>query len=196
MQVVDNRVLTLRLARGFAPKVLKLPKKIDKNLLAFGANQKGTISIAFEDNIILSPYIGDLDNIETINFFQNNIETFKRFYNFKPEILIADTHPEYESSKIALSLSNRENLILNRVQHHISHLNSVKAEFNLNGDFLSFIFDGTGLGDDRTLWGGEIFIGDKRKYHFKPIKLIGGERAIREPKRVALSLLFDRVSLE
>jgi len=83
-----------------------------------------------------------------------------------------------------------------KIQHHIAHKNSVKAEFNLQGDFISFVFDGTGLGSDKTLWGGEVFVNDKRSYYFKPIKLIGGEKAIKEPKRVALSLLFENYILD
>ncbi|NPA27990.1 MAG: carbamoyltransferase HypF, partial [Epsilonproteobacteria bacterium] len=196
LQIVDNEVQMLRLGRGFAPKVLKLPKKIDKNILAFGANQKATIAIAFEDNLILSPYIGDLDNIKTINFFKQTIETFKRFYDFRADILVADLHPNYESSKLAKEIAKKQNLKLFTIQHHLAHLNSVKAEFGLEEEFISFIFDGTGFGDDGLLWGGEVFIGDKRKYHFKPIKLIGGEKAIKEPRRVALALLFEKFSLE
>ena len=181
--------------------MLKLPKETNKNILAFGANQKSTISIAFEDNLILSPYIADLDSLKSIDYFKRTINTFKRFYDFKPDILVTDLHPNYESSKVALQLSkgqrakSKEHL---KVQHHIAHLNAVKAEYALSPKLkaLSFIFDGTGLGKDNTLWGGEIFIGNKRAYYFKPIKLIGGEKAIKEPKRVALSLLFEKFSLE
>jgi hydrogenase maturation protein HypF len=82
------------------------------------------------------------------------------------------------------------------VQHHIAHIYSVKAQHNLKGEYLSFIFDGTGYGSDNSLWGGEVFINDKRKYSFKTIKLLGSSKAIKEPKRVALSLLFDKYSLD
>jgi len=95
------------------------------------------------------------------------------------------------------------------VQHHLAHIYACKAEFALSGKYLGFSFDGTGYGDDKmngearegalgygTLWGGEVFVGDERKYTFKPIKLLGGEKAIKEPRRVALSMLFDRYSLD
>jgi hydrogenase maturation protein HypF len=191
VQVVDDDIQILRLARGYAPKVLKLPKKIDKNILAVGANQKSTISIAFEDNLILSPYIADLDSIKSFSYFERTIETFKRFYDFSPDVVVCDKHPNYESTKWAKSFSPI------MIQHHKAHLASVKAEFRLSGDeYVGFIFDGTGLGSDDTLWGGEVFVDGERKYHFKPIKLIGGEKAIKEPYRVALSLLFEKYSLE
>ena len=195
VQVVNSNIQILRLARGYAPKVIKLPKKIDKNILGVGANQKSTISIAYEENLILSPYIANLDSLKSIDYFKRTINTFKIFYDFKPDIIVTDLHPNYESTKIAQSLkTNKQEL--KTIQHHIAHLNTIKAEYNLSGEFISFIFDGTGLGKDNTLWGGEVFIGEKRAYYFKPIKLIGGEKAIKECKRVALSLLFEHYSLE
>jgi len=195
VQVVDNKIQILRLSRGFSPKVIKLPFKIDKKILAVGANQKSAISIAFEDTIILSPHIGDLDNLNSINFFKKTLQTFERFYDFKPDIIVCDKHLGYESTKIAKKLENN-GIKLVQVQHHIAHLYSVMAEHNLSNSYTSFIFDGTGLGDDKTLWGGEIFVGENRKYHFKPIKLIGGEKAIKSPRRVALSMLFDKFGFD
>jgi len=192
VQIVNNDILTMRLSRGYAPKEIKLPFKIDKKILALGANQKSTIALAFDDKIILSPYIGDLDNIKSIDFLRRTIDTFKKFYDFEPDVIICDKHNGYESTKLA----NTFNKPVVQVQHHLAHLYSVKAQHNLSGDFVSFIFDGTGLGDDGTLWGGEVFVNDKRKYYFKPIKLLGGEKAIKEPKRVALSLLFEKYILD
>jgi hydrogenase maturation protein HypF len=192
VQVVDDEIQMLRLARGYAPKVINLDKKLDKNYLCVGANQKSTICLGFDDKIILSPHIGDLGSNKSFDYFTKTIATFKNFYEFKPDILISDKHQGYPSTKWAQSQMIKQK----QIQHHLAHIYSVKAEHNLRGDYLGFSFDGTGLGDDETLWGGEVFIGDKRKYHFKPIKLLGGEKAIKEPRRVALSLLFDKYSLE
>jgi hydrogenase maturation protein HypF len=196
VQLIDEDILTIRLSRGYAPKEIKLPFKIDKKILAVGANQKNQIALAFEDKIILSPYIGDLDNIQTVEFFNKTIETFKRFYDFEPDIIICDKHPQYESTKFAKQLKIK-NLALKIIfiQHHLAHIYSVKAEYNLKYDYVGFVFDGTGYGDDKTLWGGEVFLGDKRKYSFKPMKLLGASKAIKEPKRVALSMLFNKYSL-
>jgi len=197
VQVVNNKILTMRLSRGYAPKEIQLPFKLDKKILALGAMQKNTISIAFDNKIITSPYIGDLDSIKSMEFFYKTINTFKRFYDFSPDIIICDKHPNYESTKYAKQLKMKnEKLKIVQVQHHLAHIYSVKAEYNLKGTYLGFAFDGTGYGDDKTLWGGEIFVGDNRKYHFKPIKLLGASKAIKEPKRVALSMLFDKYSFD
>ncbi|QFR48970.1 carbamoyltransferase HypF [Sulfurimonas lithotrophica] len=192
VQVVNNKKQVLRLARGYAPKVIKIPFKIDKKILAVGANQKDTIALSFEDNIILSPHIGDLDSLMSLEYFKRTIKTFEDFYDFKPELIVHDKHPNYETTKWA----REQNIQLKQVQHHLAHIYATKAEFGLSGEYLGFSFDGTGFGDDKTLWGGEIFVGDKRKYHFKPIKLIGADKAIKEPRRVALSMLFDNYTLE
>ncbi|NPA59873.1 MAG: carbamoyltransferase HypF [Epsilonproteobacteria bacterium] len=192
VQVVDNKIQTLRLARGYAPKSIKLPYKLDKKVLAIGANQKNNIVLGYEDNLIISPYIGDLNSIANIEFFKRTIQTFKKFYDFEPDIIIHDKHPNYETTKWA----KEQNKELFEVQHHLAHIYATKAEFGLVGDFLGFSFDGTGYGDDGVLWGGEVFVADERKYHFKPIKLLGGEKAIKEPRRVALSMLFDKYDLD
>jgi len=197
VQIVNNDILTMRLARGYAPKEIKLPLKITKKILALGANQKNSIALAFDNKIVLSPYIADLDSLNSIEYLKQTINTFKKFYDFEPDIILCDKHNGYESTKLAKTF----NKPIFQIQHHLAHLFSVKAEYHLNNNnlkkkYTSFIFDGTGLGDDGTLWGGEIFVKDKRKYYFKPIKLLGGEKAIKEPKRVALSMLFDRYSLD
>ena len=190
--VVDEKLSILRFARGYAPTEIKLPFKIDKKILALGANQKNTIALAFDDKIVISPYIGDLDTINSVEFFKTTIKNFQRFYDFEPDILLCDKHDGYESTKYAKQSQKK----FIQIQHHLAHIYSVKAEHSLSGDFVGFSFDGTGLGDDAKLWGGEVFVGDVRKYHFKPIKLIGSQKAIKEPKRVALSLLFERYTLE
>lgn len=210
VQVIDDKVQTLRLARGYAPKVIKLPFKSDKKILAVGANQKNSIAFVIDDNIILSPHIGDLDSLKAFEYFERTIETFKRFYDFEPDVIVHDKHPTYLTTKWAKELGvKNEELRVVEVGHHLAHIYACKAEFGLQGDYLGFSFDGTGYGDEKvngearetalghcTLWGGEIFVGDERKYHFKPIKLLGGTKAIKEPRRVALSMLFDKLGLE
>jgi hydrogenase maturation protein HypF len=192
VQVINKRVQILRHARGYAPQVIKLPYKIDKKILAVGANQKNTIALAYEDNLILSPHIGDLNSVKSFDFFQRTLQTFKNFYDFEPDIIVHDKHPNYETTKWAQA-QNKECF---EVQHHLAHIYAAKIEHNLNGDYVGFSFDGTGYGDDGTLWGGEVFVGDERTYHFKPLKLLGGEKAVKEPRRVALSLLFEHYTLD
>jgi hydrogenase maturation protein HypF len=196
VQVVNNDLQILRNARGYTPVSFKLPKKIDKKILALGANQKSTISIAFEDVIITSPYIADLDSITSMEYFERTIETFKRFYDFEPDLIVCDKHQGYESTKWALE----QNCEVVQVQHHYAHLLATMCEYNLDENVLAFCFDGTGLGDDGNIWGGEVFRASKksfkRVFNFKYFKLLGGEKSIKEPKRVALSLLFENFSLD
>jgi hydrogenase maturation protein HypF len=163
----------LRLSRGFAPKVIKLPFKSKKKILAVGANAKNAIAFVIQDSIILSPHIGDLGSLKAFEFFLRTIETFKRFYDFEPDVIVHDMHPAYETTKWAKGQDKE----LLEVQHHLAHIYACMAEFGLSGKYLGFSFDGTGYGDDKKLWGGEIFVGDKRKYSFKSIKLLGGEKA-------------------
>ena len=192
VQIVGSKIQTLRLSRGYAPKVIKLPFKSQKKILAVGANAKNSIAFVIDDNIILSPHIGDLDSLEAFKFFTKTIETFKSFYNFEPDLIVHDKHPNYETSKWA----KQQGKELIDVQHHLAHIYACKAEFGLSRDYLGFSFDGTGFGYDGTLWGGEVFVGDKRKYSFKQIKLLGADKAIKEPRRVALSMIFDKYALE
>ncbi|MDB2562131.1 carbamoyltransferase HypF [Sulfurimonas sp.] len=192
VQVIGLNTQTLRLSRGYAPKVIKLAFKSKKRILAVGANAKNSIAFVMDDNIILSPHIGDLGSLEAFAFFTRTIETFKSFYGFEADVIVHDNHPNYETTKWAKEKDKE----LVGVQHHLAHIYACKAEFGLSGNYLGFSFDGTGYGDDGSLWGGEVFVGNERKYSFKQIKLLGGEKAIKEPRRVALSMLFDTLDLD
>lgn len=192
VQIIAGNIQVLRLSRGYAPKLIKLPFKSKKKILAVGANAKSSIAFVIDDNIIISPHIGDLDSLEAFGFFERTIETFKRFYDFEPDLIVHDKHPNYETTKWA----KKQNHELIEVQHHLAHIYACKAEFGLNADYLGFSFDGTGYGEDGALWGGEVFIGDTRKYSFKSLKLLGADKAIKEPRRVALSMLLDELTLE
>lgn len=191
VMVVKERQIMLRRARGYAPSSIKLPFKLDKNILALGANQKSTIAIGFDKEVILSPHIGDLNSIDSVGYFEKNIQTLGRIYDFKPDMVMYDKHPNYESTKYALA--NYENT--KGVQHHYAHILGVMAEKKITTKVLGVAFDGTGYGDDGNLWGGEFLVCDyegfERVVHIEYFKLLGGAKAIKEPKRVALSLLFD-----
>lgn len=196
VQTIEDDLLVLRNARGYAPTSIKLPYKINKKILAVGANQKNSIALAFDDNIILSPYIGDLNSLISMEFFKKTIKTFENFYDFKPDVIVCDKHEDYETTKWA----KQQKCKVIQVQHHYSHVLATMAEFNLNEDVLAFVFDGTGAGDDGNIWGGEIFIANRKDFkrikHFKYFKLLGSQVAIKEPRRVALSLLFEQFTLD
>jgi len=193
VMVVRNQTIFLRRARGYTPVSIKLPFRLPQKVLAVGANQKSTVAIGFDDQVILSPHIGDLDGIASVEYFRENIENLKRIYRFEPEVVVYDNHPNYESTKYATD--NHRGLSLRGVQHHYAHILSVMAEKFMTTKILGVAFDGTGYGDDGNLWGGEFMVCDYEGYarvaHINYFKLLGGAKAIKEPKRVALSLLFD-----
>ncbi len=201
MMQVANQNITLRLARGFAPLSFVTKIQKSKKILALGAQQKSTITLAFEGNIIISPYIGDLNTVGSMEYFRQTVQTFQRLYNFKPDIIVCDKHPRYETTKWAKEyIQNHPSCELMQVQHHYAHALSTMAEYALDEEVLAFCFDGTGFGDDGKLWGGEVLLATahkyKRVYHLEEFALIGGEKAIKEPRRVALSLLFEIFSLD
>jgi len=193
VMVVGERQVMLRRARGFAPVKIELPFKLKQKVLAVGANQKSTIAIGFDNQVILSPHIGDLDGIASAQYFEKNIENLKRIYRFEPEVIVCDMHPNYESTKYAKRCGS--NRTLQEVQHHYAHILGVMAQKQMTGKVFGVAFDGTGYGDDGKLWGGEFMLCDYEGYervaHLGYFKLLGGAKAIKEPRRVALSLLFD-----
>ena len=196
LMVVKGQQIILRRARGYAPASVQLPFRLKKNILAMGANQKSTVAIGFGDQVILSPHIGDLDSIGSMEYYKKNIETMERIYDFAPEIIMHDKHPQYESTKVAKQLATRYPLpATHSVQHHYVHILGVMAEKGMEGKVLGVAFDGTGYGDDGRLWGGEFlacdYDGFERVAQLNYFKLLGGAKAIKEPKRVALSLLFE-----
>jgi len=197
LQLLGERVLMLRLARGFAPLTLTLPFHTSKRILAVGANQKNAIALAFEDKIVLSPHIGDLGSLEAFEYFERTLQTFKNFYGFEPDLIVCDKHPGYETTRWAQAQGKP----LIAVQHHHAHILAVLAERGMEQErVLGFAFDGTGYGDDGTIWGGEVFVCEgnryRRRLHLRPFRLIGGEKAVREPRRAALGALFECYGLE
>ena len=201
VQMVENERMTLRMARGYAPLGIKLPFKSKKKILAVGANQKNTITLIFDDTLIISPHIGDLNSLEAFEYFERTLESFKRFYDFEPEVIIFDKHPEYMTSKWAKEIKTKNpHIEFIEVQHHYAHMLAGMAEYNLEEKMLGFAFDGTGYGDDGSIWGGEVMLSDNQDYErifsLAPFRLLGGDLAIKEPRRVALSLLFETYTLE
>lgn len=192
VQVIAGKKQILRLGRGEAPKVFHLPTKSKKNILAVGANGKNTLAFVFDQYLIVSPHVGDIESVENFTFFQNTIQSFRDIYHFTPDLLVCDKHPSYFPSRWARE-QKYERI---EMGHHLAHIYACKAEYGLVGAYVGCSFDGSGYGDDGALWGGEIFVGDERKYSFTPLKLLGGEKAAREPRRIALSLLFEALCLE
>ncbi|WP_429164884.1 carbamoyltransferase HypF [Aeromonas rivipollensis] len=200
VQWAGGRRQTLRLARGYAPCTPSLKQAVRVPLLAVGAQQKNQLALAFGRQRIYSPYIGDLHSLPMQGHFEQTLATFRELYDLKPQLLVSDRHPGYLSHQWAKSYCQDQGATHIEVQHHHAHLLGVMAEHEITCPVLGVAFDGTGLGNDGTLWGGELLLADvkgfERVAHLKPFKLIGGEAAIREPMRQLLGLLFESYGVE
>lgn len=191
----NNKEISVRMGRGKMPFPVKLPEESGNRILAVGAELKSNISVVSDDNIVTSNHIGDLGTPETFSHFSETVKEMRAFYDLRPDIVVADLHPDYESTTYAKELAENEKIKLVQVQHHYSHFLSCYFENMLKGKATGIIFDGTGYGTDGTIWGGEIFTGDihsfQRRGRLSLFPLPGGEKAIREPWRI-LSGLLDK----
>ncbi len=160
---------------------------------AYGAELKSTICVAKGGRAWPSHHIGDLENWETLRSFREAVEHFERVFAVEPRVVAHDLHPEYLSTKEALERAGAVRLVA--VQHHHAHLAACLAEHGRTGPALGVIYDGTGYGTDGTVWGGELLAGGlegfERAAHLWPVRLPGGERAIREPWRMACAWLTE-----
>ncbi len=198
VRVIDNQLMILRRGRGYALHTTKrtiCQEQKEMKILALGGHLKNTMAITKDNQIFASQHIGNLESLDTIKTYQKTIKHFTKIYNFEPDIIACDAHPDYYSSQYAQELSNRKKskIPIIKVQHHLAHIFSVIVEHNLKLPLLGIAFDGTGYGLDNTIWGGEFFvITDSniiRIGSFLPFPLIGGNQAILEPKRIGLALL-------
>jgi len=195
VRVVKDREMVMRRARGYAPLPIQLSDKQnklnDKTILAVGGHLKNSIALRVKSNVFISQHIGDLSTEEANKTFRKVIKDFKTLYNVNPDAIICDDHPEYISTKYAFTLSDT----VNSIQHHYAHIAACRLENQLEGEALGVSWDGTGYGEDGTIWGGEFFLSDESSYkhigQFKQFSLPGGETAIKEPRRSLAGLLFE-----
>ena len=186
--------MPIRRSRGYTPSPIFLPTE-GPSLLATGAELKNTFCLTKEAYAFLGQHVGNLENYETLHTFKESIKHYERLFRVKPEAITCDLHPNYLASNYARERAQRENLPLIEIQHHHAHIASCLAENNDPGSkpVIGVAFDGTGYGDDGSIWGGEFLIADysgyHRAYHFEYIPLPGGDKAIREPWRIALATL-------
>jgi hydrogenase maturation protein HypF len=190
MRVFQDRPLFYRRSRGYVPRAIHLPFEVQP-ILAVGAEMKSCICLAKGHQAFLSQHIGDLKNDSTCDSFRQSIDHLTGLLKILPGTIACDKHPDYLSSIYAAETA----LKLNTVQHHHAHLAACMAENGLHGDVIGLIFDGTGYGTDGTIWGGEFLVGGyetfQRAAHFRPVRLPGGDAAIRDPWRMALSYLYQ-----
>jgi hydrogenase maturation protein HypF len=179
----------IRRSRGFAPDAVALPIEIGEPVLAVGAELKSTFCVARGRDAFLSPHLGDLDTDLAYRAFGADVELYLAMLGVRAEVIAHDLHPEYLSTKWAFE----QDAELVGVQHHHAHAAACLAEHGETGPALALVFDGTGLGTDGTLWGGELLRCDlaafERVSHLAPVPLPGGEAAIREPWRMAAMYL-------
>ncbi|GAA8658700.1 carbamoyltransferase HypF [Helicobacter pylori] len=196
-QRVDNIIRPMRLARGFAPLYLALPKRSNhspKKILALGAEQKGHFSLLDSETsiLLLSPFCGDLSVLENEKHFKETLTFFLKTYDFKPTLLACDKHQNYTTTKMAFDF----NTPLLQVQHHHAHflasvLDALLQDPHLNHPFIGIVWDGSGAYENKV-YGAECFVGDLERIEeiarFEEFWLLGGQKAIKEPKRLVLEI--------
>jgi hydrogenase maturation protein HypF len=188
----NRRALVLRRSRGYVPGNLGLPVAARRDVLACGAELKNTFCLAKGSRAWIGHHVGDLSNYETLVSFQEGISHFERLFAVAPAVVAHDLHPRYLSTAYALE---REGVEPVGVQHHHAHLAACLAEHGITDRAVGAIYDGTGYGTDGTVWGGEVLLGDLRGFervaHLHPVRMPGGEQAIREPWRMACAWLVE-----
>jgi hydrogenase maturation protein HypF len=179
----------LRRARGYVPEPVRAPFQVPP-LLAVGAELKSAICIARDSELFLSQHIGDLKNEATQRSFEHAVEHLSDLVEVTPRAIAHDLHPAYRSTRFALAQTELPTVA---VQHHHAHMAACMCEHGLTETSIGVVFDGTGYGTDGCVWGGEFLVGDyarfERAAHLRYFRLLGGDRAVEEPYRVALALL-------
>ncbi|GBC96317.1 Carbamoyltransferase HypF [bacterium HR16] len=190
VRVLLGRELVLRRARGYAPLPVLVKEPLPP-LLAVGAHLKNTVALSVGRQVFLSQHIGDLETPQALQAFRRVIADVRELWEHQPQAVACDMHPDYLSTQAAHGMD----LPVIDVQHHVAHVLSCMAENELEPPVLGVSWDGTGYGTDGTIWGGEFLIlreqGWERFAHLRPFRLPGGDRAIKEPRRSALGVLYE-----
>jgi hydrogenase maturation protein HypF len=220
IRIICGREMLLRRARGYAPLPIRIQSEIgnwkSKIALAVGAHLKNTVALKIDNNIFVSQHIGDLETKEAYAAFRRTCADLPRLYDANIDVVACDMHPDYLSTKHAGDFEGRADSPLpaanvarsprrassmrrptrTKVQHHWAHLAACIAENQIEAPVLGVVWDGTGYGLDGTIWGGEFLLAKndglfERVAHFRQFRLLGGDRAIKEPRRSALGLLYE-----
>jgi hydrogenase maturation protein HypF len=181
----------VRRGRGYSPNPLSLSGSFEEHILGCGAELKNTFTVARDRHAFVSHHIGDLKNIETLSSYRAGVEHYCRLFTVKPEVVAHDLHPDYLSTRFALDWPVSRKI---GVQHHHAHVASVMLENGIRDKVLGVALDGAGYGEDGKVWGCEFLLADYHEYerrgHLDYIQMPGGDRAVKEPYRMAFSWLF------
>ncbi|MBA4312277.1 MAG: carbamoyltransferase HypF [Chlorobiaceae bacterium] len=191
VRIMAGREMVVRRARGFAPLPIQYRHRSNTTVLAVGAHLKNSIALRSGENSFVSQHIGDLETTEAYSAFERVIQDFQILYKATPSLIVADLHPDYMSTHYA----EKSGIKLNQIQHHYAHIMSCIAENKIDGNVLGVSWDGSGYGTDGTIWGGEFLLTNEKSYErvatFRNFKLPGGEKAIKEPRRTAIGILYE-----
>ncbi len=194
VRVIGRKIVPIRRSRGFAPLPILLPFPLKRKVLALGAHMKNTVALGKGNRVYLSQHVGDIDNYKAEEFLKETVRDLTKLLEIEPEVVVCDYHPKYFTTKWAQKVFEGKVV---KVYHHHAHLISVMAENELKEDekVIGLAFDGTGYGEDGTIWGGEFltatYTNFKRELSLLPFPLVGGDKAVKEPFRSAISLLIS-----
>lgn len=194
LNATQSNLYPLRRSRGYAPFPVRLPWSAPP-ILATGAELKNTFCLTRERYAFLSHHIGDMENFETLQSFEDSVSHYEQLFRVRPEAIAFDLHPDYLASRFALEQAQRENIPSFGIQHHYAHVAACMVENGFTGEepALGVAFDGTGYGEDGKIWGGEFLLANYTAYerlaHLRYVPLPGGDQAVKEPWRVALAWL-------
>jgi hydrogenase maturation protein HypF len=191
----EARAFPVRRSRGYAPLPVKLHFRAEVPILGAGAQMKNVLCLLKRDQAFLSQHIGELDNLETLEFYRASTDHFQTIFRVAPKVVAHDLHPDYLSTRFAKEMAALDRQIeLQPVQHHHAHVASCMADNRVSGPVIGVVLDGTGYGTDGRVWGGEFLVADYRGFeragHLEYLPLPGGEAAIRRPYRIALGYLL------
>ncbi|MDA3833556.1 MAG: carbamoyltransferase HypF [Spirochaetales bacterium] len=193
VQVQGKQQRFIRRARGYAPKPIGVNVSV-QGILALGGQQKNTFALGRAKEAFVSQHIGTLGYLETNTYLQESIASYQRLFELNVDYVVHDLHPGYVTTQLAPSFGVKTLA----VQHHHAHHVSCMVEHQLSDTCMGIILDGSGYGDDGTVWGGEILVADMQTYyrvcHFEPVAMIGGEQAIKQPFRMAMAYLYHFLS--
>jgi len=195
IKVIGENPFFIRRSRGFVPQSINVPAG-SKNILALGAELNNTFCVYDQvGKATLSQFMGTTSNLKTFERYKESVHSFLNYTNVEPELIISDLHPNYNTTRFAMTLSEELQIPFRQVQHHKAHAYAVALENDLD-DFVAIVSDGLGYGIDETIWGGEIFDNDKRVGHLETQFQLGGDSASEFPAKMLFSILRNFFSLE